>query len=102
MHIVLQSSLSPAGYQKVKGCCLVNGFLGALVGGRLVMNEHSYNFRLFGKPSLTRPWGYTFFGHHLCLAVVVSGDRMVIGPSFVSKLKGQKYLRKDVDLLTNH
>jgi hypothetical protein len=83
VHNVLRSSLSFKGYQKVHGCCLVNGFLGALVGGTRVMNEHSYNFRLFGRPSLTQAWGYTFFGHHLCLAVVVAGGRMVIGPTFV-------------------
>ena len=47
------------------------------------MNEHSYNFRLFGQPSITKPWGYTFFGHHLCLAVVAVGKRMVIGPTFM-------------------
>jgi hypothetical protein len=36
-----------------------------------------------GRPSLTAPWGYTFFGHHLCLAVVFVGKRMVIGPTFM-------------------
>jgi hypothetical protein len=83
VHDVLRSSLSPSGYTKALGCCIVNGFLGELVDGRKVMNEHSYNFRLFGRPSMTEPWGYTFFGHHLCLAVVVQGNRMVIGPTFM-------------------
>ncbi|KAJ9614971.1 hypothetical protein H2200_001045 [Cladophialophora chaetospira] len=83
VHNVLRSSLSPVGYTKALGCCLVNGFLGKLVDGHKVMNEHSYNFRLFGHVSMTEPWGYTFFGHHLCLAVVVQGGRMVIGPTFM-------------------
>jgi hypothetical protein len=48
-----------------------------------VLNEHSYNFRLFGTPDLQKAWGYTFFGHHLCLTVVVQGKRMVIGPTFM-------------------
>ncbi|KAF5227656.1 hypothetical protein FANTH_14709 [Fusarium anthophilum] len=83
VHNILRSSMSLEGYQKVDGCCIVNKFLGELVGGSRVLNEHSYNFRLFGRPSLTQPWGYTFFGHHLCLAVVVAGGRMVIGPTFM-------------------
>jgi hypothetical protein len=29
------------------------------------------------------PWGYTFFGHHLCVAIVLHGKRMVIGPTFL-------------------
>jgi len=48
-----------------------------------VLNEHSYNFRLFGTPNLTEPWGYTFFGHHLAFNLVIQGRRMVIGPTFM-------------------
>ncbi|KAK4986780.1 hypothetical protein LTR50_005075 [Elasticomyces elasticus] len=73
VHKLLIASLSEKGYQKVLGCCLTNGFLGHLVNGRSVLNKNSYNFRLFSQPDLQRPWGYTFFGHHLCLAVVVQG-----------------------------
>ncbi|KAJ9639556.1 hypothetical protein H2199_006591 [Coniosporium tulheliwenetii] len=83
VHDILKASFSEKGYEKVLGCCLTNDFLGYLVNGRSVMNEHSYNFRLFGQPDLQRPWGYTFFGHHLCLAVVVQGKRLVIGPTFM-------------------
>lgn len=83
VHDILKASFSPAGYDKALGCCLTNEFLGHLVNGKKVLNEHSYNFRLFGTPSLTSPWGYTFFGHHLCLAVVFQGKRMVIGPTFM-------------------
>jgi hypothetical protein len=83
VHGVLQASLSSAGYAKVLGCCLTNDFLGDLVNGKSVLNEHSYNFRLFGHPSLHQPWAYTFFGHYLCLAVFIQGKRMVIGPTFL-------------------
>jgi len=79
----MKASFSSHGYEKVLGCCLTNGFLGHLVNGRKVLNEHSYNFRLFGQPDLEKPWGYTFFGHHLCLAVVLKGRGMVIGPTFM-------------------
>lgn len=83
---VLEASLSPAGYIKAVGSTLTNHFLGELVNGLAVLNRHSYNFRLFtpsSGPSLTAPWGWTFFGHHLCLNVVFVGKRMVIGPTFM-------------------
>lgn len=83
VHAVLRASLSADGYAKVLGCCLVNGFLGGLLNGDRVMNEHSYNFRLFGVPDCDQPWALTFFGHHLCIAVFFQGNRMVIGPSFM-------------------
>ncbi|ORY73628.1 hypothetical protein BCR35DRAFT_322010 [Leucosporidium creatinivorum] len=85
---VLKASLSEEGYKKALGCTLTNHFLGELVNGLAVLNKHSYNFRLFlpestRQPSLTSPWGFTFFGHHLCLAVVFAGQRMVVGPCFL-------------------
>lgn len=100
IHAVLQASLSPEGYAKSLGCMLTNHFLGELINGLSVLNRDSYNFRLFlpeasntetgtGKgagtrrPSLTKPWGWTFFGHHLCLAVCFVGKRMIIGPTFM-------------------
>lgn len=87
VHAVLGASLSPEGYIKAEGCTLTNHFLGELVNGPKVLNKHSYNFRLFlpssRAPSLTEPWGWTFFGHHLCLAVVFAGPRMVVGPTFM-------------------
>ena len=87
IHDVLKASLSARGYDKALGCCITNHFLGELVNGLNVLNQHSYNFRLFlpadGSPSLQRPWGWTFFGHHLCLAVVFVGRRMVVGPTFM-------------------
>lgn len=88
IHLVLKATLSPAGYDKAVGCMLTNHFLGELVGGLGVLNKDSYNFRLFvpaatRRPSLKAPWGYSFFGHHLCLAVCFVGRRMVIGPTFM-------------------
>ncbi|KAF2089296.1 hypothetical protein K490DRAFT_72099 [Saccharata proteae CBS 121410] len=84
VHDLMKASLSPQGYAKILGCCLTNDFLGHLVNGKRVLNKHSYNFRLFGTPRTSgSPWGYTFFGHHLCLAVVFDGPRMVIGPTFL-------------------
>ncbi|OXG29198.1 hypothetical protein C349_00832 [Cryptococcus neoformans var. grubii Br795] len=88
VHGVLKASLSPEGYKKAAGCTFTNHFLGELVNGLAVLNKDSYNFRLFlppatRAPSLTEPWGWSFFGHHLCLAVCFVGKRMIIGPTFM-------------------
>jgi Protein of unknown function (DUF3500) len=45
----------------------LNRFLGDLVGGAAVMGEWSYIFCLFGMPSMSEPWGWQLFGHHLVL-----------------------------------
>lgn len=80
---VMQASLSPKGFAKARACMLMNEFLGFLVGGPKVLNEYSYNFSLFGEPSLTEPWGWQFHGHHLCLNVLVIGKQITISPSFM-------------------
>ncbi|KAI0411718.1 hypothetical protein F5X98DRAFT_42465 [Xylaria grammica] len=82
---MLEATLSPEGYAKALGAMRVNHFLGELVGAPRVMNEHSYNFALFGAapaPSTTRPWGFSFYGHHLCLSVFLYKTQIVVSPWF--------------------
>ncbi|KAI1491588.1 hypothetical protein F5X96DRAFT_693091 [Biscogniauxia mediterranea] len=82
---VLQTTLSPEGYEKALGAMRINHFLGELVRAPRVMNEHSYNFVLFGAdpaPSATRPWGFSFYGHHLCLSVFLYRTQIVVSPWF--------------------
>ncbi|GAP91514.1 putative holliday junction ATP-dependent DNA helicase [Rosellinia necatrix] len=79
---VLRATLSPEGYAKAAGAMRLNHFLGELVGAPRVMNEHSYNFALFGAPSPRRPWGYALYGHHLCLSVFLYRAQLVVSPWF--------------------
>ncbi|KAM6511149.1 hypothetical protein FALCPG4_016151 [Fusarium falciforme] len=80
---VLNISLSPEGYQKAISAMRINGFLGELVEAPAVMNEFSYNFALFGvEPSITEPWGFSFYGHHLCLNTFFYKRQMVLSPWF--------------------
>ncbi|KAK7742376.1 hypothetical protein SLS53_004521 [Cytospora paraplurivora] len=79
---LLHKTLSPEGYEKAVGAMRVNGFLGELVDAPAVMNEFSYNFVLFGEPSTTRPWGYSLYGHHLCLNIFFYKSQIVISPWF--------------------
>jgi hypothetical protein len=80
---VLQASMSAKGYAKARGAMRTNAFLGELVSAPRVMNEYSYNFSLFGEPSATQPWGWSLFGHHLCLNCFVLKNQMVLSPDFI-------------------
>lgn len=79
---VLQTTFSPEGYQKAVSAMRINGFLGELVKSPAVMNEFSYNFVLFGEPSTTRPWGISFYGHHLCINMFFYKTQIIISPCF--------------------
>lgn len=79
---VLQVTLSPEGYEKAVGAMRINHFLGELVKTPAVVNEFSYNFVLFGEPSTAQPWGFSFYGHHLCLSVLLYKTQIVISPWF--------------------
>ena len=37
---------------------------------------------IFGVPSTTEPWGFNYFGHHLCLSITFIGPQMTISPTF--------------------
>lgn len=79
---VLRATLSPEGYEKAVGAMRINGFLGELVKAPRVCNEYSYNFALFGTPSTEWPWGFSFYGHHLCLNIFFYRGQMVVSPWF--------------------
>lgn len=79
---ILKATLSPAGYQKAVGAMRINHFLGEIVKSPKILNEFSYNFALFGNPSVDRPWGWSFYGHHLCLNVFLYRHQIVVSPWF--------------------
>ncbi|KAH6683611.1 hypothetical protein F5X68DRAFT_242528 [Plectosphaerella plurivora] len=79
---ILKATLSPEGYNKALGAMRINGFLGELVQVPKVCNEFSYNFVLFGNPSTTAPWGFSFYGHHLCLNILLYRSQIIISPWF--------------------
>jgi hypothetical protein len=81
MHL-LQCTLSPEGYEKAVGAMRINHFLGELVQAPKICNEYSYNFVMFGQPSVEDAWGYSFYGHHLCLSIFFIRQQIVISPWF--------------------
>ncbi|KAK0656361.1 hypothetical protein B0T16DRAFT_318664 [Cercophora newfieldiana] len=79
---VLSATLSPEGYTKALSAMRINGFLGELVSAPRICNEFSYNFVLFGTPSPSSPWGFSLYGHHLCLSIFLHRSQIVISPFF--------------------
>ncbi len=79
---ILRASLSAKGFQMSRDVMRLNRFFGDLVGGPAILGEWSYNFCLFGTPSLSEPWGWQLFGHHLSLNCMVIGGQMVLTPTF--------------------
>lgn len=80
---VVRASTSARGFHKARACMWMNDFLGQLVGGPRVLNQYSYNFSLFGEPSLTEAWGWQLHGHHLALNCLVIGRQLVMSPTFM-------------------
>jgi hypothetical protein len=79
---VLEATFSPEGYQKALAAMRINHFLGEICQVPRIMNKYSYNFLLFGSPSTDKPWGWSFYGHHLCLSVFLHRSQIVISPTF--------------------
>ena len=83
---VIESSFSPEGYQKALAAMRINHFLGEIVKLPQIMNQHSYNFLIFGTPSSTQSWGWSLYGHHLCLNVFLhnrdGAHQIMIAPTF--------------------
>ncbi len=78
MHL-LQTVLSPMGYQKVLD---IMGSDQALTdaGTNFASGEAVYTIGVFGEPSATKPWMLEFGGHHLALNVVVAGPSGTVTP----------------------
>jgi hypothetical protein len=80
---ILRASLSERGYALSRDVMRLNRFIGDLLGAPQILGEWSYLFCLFGTPSMSEPWGWQLFGHHLSLNCFVLGEQMVLTPTFM-------------------
>ncbi len=82
VHTVLRALLSQDGYREV-----VDNVTGDQVlaeqgsGGNLSFGAAEFYVAFLGAPSLERPWGFQFGGHHLALNATVVGERITLAPS---------------------
>ncbi|KAL5588307.1 hypothetical protein FOBRF1_014835 [Fusarium oxysporum] len=104
---LLEASLSPEGYEKAVAAMRINGFLGEIIQVPTIMNEFSYNFAFFGSVSLESPWGFSFYGHHLCLNAFFYKRQMILSPWFTGaepniidegQFSGTKIMRREESL----
>jgi hypothetical protein len=79
---VVEATFSPEGYQKALAAMRINHFLGELCDVPKIMNKYSYNFLVFGTPSTAKAWGWSLYGHHLCLNIFLRGSQIVVSPTF--------------------
>ena len=79
MHL-LQTVLSPMGYQKVLD---IMGSDQALTdaGTNFASGEAVYTIGIFGEPSATKPWMLELGGHHLGLNIVIAGPEGTMTPA---------------------
>ena len=77
---LLQTVLSPMGYQKVLD---IMGSDQALTdaGTNFASGEAVYTIGIFGQPSADKPWMLEFGGHHLGLNIVIAGTHGVMTPT---------------------
>ena len=80
---LVEASLSPAGYARLREAMALNGYLGELTDLPTVMNERSYWVSLFGDPTPDGAWGWQLFGHHACVNFVTVRGRHVVAPVFL-------------------
>jgi hypothetical protein len=80
---LIQATLAAEGNQKMDQTRSANLYLGELYDLRNIMNEWSYHFLLYGTPSLSEPWGWSMYGHHLAMNCFILGRQMVISPVFL-------------------
>ncbi len=82
---LLATSLSPTGFEKVRGIMLGDDLLvrGDQTGNRMLFGADNYWFFIYGTPSLTEPWGWQFDGHHLAINLTIAKDELTLSPSFI-------------------
>lgn len=81
---LIQASLSPDGFATVRNAMKLNGALGELVQHyRDSLTEYTYQFTLFGQPSVAEPWGWQLAGHHVDVHCVFIGSQLVLAPVFL-------------------
>lgn len=78
---VMQATLSPAGYQRVRQEWAADDKLAS--GGGLLYGQQYYWIALIGTPSATTPWQWQWGGHHVTVNATVSGTEVALYPSFI-------------------
>lgn len=80
---ILRTTLSHSGFQTARDIMRLNDALAEITGRPEEYGEWYYWLSVFGRPSLTEPWGWQIDGHHLVINCFVLGDQVVMTPTFM-------------------
>jgi hypothetical protein len=80
---LLQSVTSTQGFLKATGVMRLEEILGQLENRPDRRDPENYHVWIFGSPSVDRPWGWRFEGHHLSLNFTSVDGVTVSTPSFM-------------------
>jgi hypothetical protein len=83
---LLRASVGEGAYRRIQMSIAREPVLSALQKtpeGQAVRHPDLFYVSVFGAPSATSPWVWTFEGHHISTHFTVSGDRVVTTPMFL-------------------
>ena len=80
---LIRASLSTQGFELTRNIMRLNETLAELSGDHDFLGEWLYYIQIYGKPSVTDPWGWKLEGHHAIINYFVLGDQVVMTPLFI-------------------
>jgi hypothetical protein len=80
---LVRTCVSAEGFAKFEQARSANLYLGEIYGLRHIMSEWSFHFLMFGEPSMTEPWGWSLYGHHIAVNCLILGRQLVLSPTFL-------------------
>lgn len=80
---LMSASLSTKGFELTRNIMRLNETLAELSDDHDFLGEWLYFIQIYGKPSVTEPWGWKLEGHHAIVNYFVLGDQVVMTPLFV-------------------
>lgn len=110
MLALLKTTLSEKGLNKAREIMNLESIL-KVIEGRAEDDRYrhpeKYYLSIFGTPSLEKPWGWRFEGHHLSLNFSSIGDSYSVTPSFMGSnparvpsgpFEGKRVLKAEEDM----
>jgi len=107
VQALMATALATQGQLKVAAIMQLENVLATTEAAGIPRGMGGYALAIFGTPSLERPWGWRFEGHHVSLNFVVTAGDLSVTPSFLgaspaeisgSALAGFRPLRQEEDL----
>jgi hypothetical protein len=83
---LLRTGVGDGGYQRIQMSMARETVLSALQTapeGQALRDPALFYITIFGTPSTTNPWGWTFEGHHISTHFTVRGNQVSIAPMFL-------------------